>query len=160
MPFVSVIVPTNRVGGLDLVFDSLRDQTFQDFELIISDGIYQHRKDVVAERARGVQYKHVEPFDNPFPLNSYCRTVNTALAHADCELVVLLSDYTWVYPDCLSKHVEFHRSHDKVAVSSPHRYLMLPPVHEAAAFASSRACPAFPVPDATAPQPRTYWSIT
>jgi len=135
MPLVSVIVPTNRVGGLDLVFDSLKDQTFKDFELIISDGIYKHRKDVVAEQASGIKYKHVEPFDNPFPLNSYCRTVNTALAHAEGELVVLFSDYTWVDPDCLLKHVKFHEKHDKVAVSSPHRYLALPPVHESAAFA-------------------------
>jgi glycosyltransferase involved in cell wall biosynthesis len=130
MPFISIIVPTNRVGGLDLLFDSLKDQTYKDFELIISDGIYKYRKDIVAQKANGIKYKHIEPFNNPFPLNSYCRTVNTGLAYAEGELVLLLSDYSWVYPNWLSKHITLYNSHNNIVISSPHKYLSLPCIHD------------------------------
>ena len=131
MPRVSVIVPTNRVGGLDLIFDSLEIQTYKDFELILSDNIFKYRKDLVAERSESYKFPiiHTEPFNNPFPLNSYCRSVNAALAYASGELVVMLSDYSWQESYWLQKHIEFHDQNQNMAVSSPHVYLDLFPVH-------------------------------
>ena len=66
MPKISVIVPTNRIGGLDILFESLKRQSFQDFELILADAIYQYRKNIVAETVRqyGFPVKHIEPSEN------------------------------------------------------------------------------------------------
>lgn len=107
---ISVIVPTYRIGGLDVVCDSLARQTHPDFELIIADGIYEHRRDIVATRARDYHFpiKHTCPRDNLFPINSYCHKVNTALSHASGDIALFLSDYAALSPTCLEAHSVWH----------------------------------------------------
>lgn len=107
---ISVIVPTYRIGGLDVVCDSLARQTHPHFELIIADGIYEHRRDIVAKHAREYPFpiKHICPRENLFPTNSYCRKVNTALSHAAGDLALFLSDYTALSPSCLEAHSAWH----------------------------------------------------
>ena len=50
-PYLSVVFPTMRPGGLDFVFSSLENQTFKDFELVFADNLYNYRKDIVKEKA-------------------------------------------------------------------------------------------------------------
>lgn len=129
MPKISVVVPTMRVGGLDVLFNGLAGQSFKDFELVLSDGLHRFRKDVVEERAAGYGFpvKHVEPADNPFPVNSFCRHANAGLVHASGEIVVMFVDYTWAHPGCLQTHADFHDANPgRSGLVCPHRYLMLP----------------------------------
>lgn len=102
-----------RIGGLDVVFSSLANQTFKDFELVFADNIYEYRKDIVKEKAKeyGIRYKHVPPIVNRFPLHALCHTTNSAIAHADGDVILLTLDYRYFMPDCLQKHAEFHKSH-------------------------------------------------
>lgn len=128
MPFISVVVPTMRVGGIDLLFAGLKGQTFEDFELVLSDGLYEHRPDL-AEFA-SFRFKHVEPRDNPFPLNAFCRYANEGLAHASGEIVLFLVDYTFLPPNLLQAHADFHKANDRrQGLMGPHQYYEMPALH-------------------------------
>lgn len=129
-PAVSVCLPTMRVGGLDVVFAGLAGQQRRDFELIICDGIYDRRREIVAERARAYDFsvKHVPPLDgNPFPVASFCRYANTALVHARGERVLMITDYTWLPPDSVAAHAA-SRTPEEGGLMCPHQYAALPPL--------------------------------
>jgi hypothetical protein len=129
-PFLSVVVPTCRVGGLDVLCDSLERSTFKDFELVISDMLWQKRHGMVRLVAPRYSYPivHVEPPFNPFPVLSYCRTSNAGIANARGKVVVFLADYTWVPPTVLEIHALFHqaRPDERVALMCPHDYVTYP----------------------------------
>ena len=131
-PFITVTMPTVRVGGLDLIFDSLREQTCKDFEFVLVDGLYKYRKDIVAEYAKSCDFtvRHVDAVDNPFPVTAYCRYANTALLHARGEIVLHLTDYSVLTPDVVARHVAHHRSNARnVGLMGPHVYYTLPPLN-------------------------------
>lgn len=129
--YISVVCTTNRVGGIDILFDSLSRQIFKDFELIISDNLYQYRKDIISEKAKNVNFlvKHVETLSNPFPINAFSRSANSGLAHADCKLVVFITDYTFLPPESLLKHARLHMTNPELGYMAAHRYFKLNDVH-------------------------------
>jgi glycosyltransferase involved in cell wall biosynthesis len=118
-----------RCGGLNVLFDSLARSTFTDFEMVLVDGLYQHRADIVRREAwsRFLRVAHVEPSPNPFPSVAFCQYSNTGLIHASGEVVLFLVDYTRVPPDLLGKHAEFHRADTtgRKGMMGPHRYVRL-----------------------------------
>lgn len=131
MPRVSVLVPTMRVGGIDILLHGLAGQTFKDLELVLSDGIWGRRHDRVMKLAadHGVSVKHVEPRDNPFPVNAFCRYANATVrgASPDSEISLIMTDYTWLRPDCVARHVAFHEANPTGhAFAGPHQYVQLP----------------------------------
>lgn len=129
-PFLSVVVPTFRVGGLDILLGGLSRQTFRNFELVLVDCVARHRRqsDWWIDNI-GFPMQWVEPVENLFPVAAFCRCANTGLARARGEVAVLVTDYTWLPPDCLQKHADFHRSRSPQDVLlCPHRYLAHPPI--------------------------------
>ena len=126
---ISVLLPTNRIGGLDLLFDSLERQTHRDFELVLVDNIYKHRRELVAERARGYsfQVRHIPPRDDTFPAQGYVQTVNTGIAHARGETIVLLCDYSWLHEDCLATHARLQELR-RAPITLDYKYTDLPPL--------------------------------
>ncbi len=131
MPYLSIVVPTMRVGGLDVLLHGLTQQTCKDFELILVDGIHKYRKSYFEENKFDFNIKHVIPINNPFPLNSFCRYANTGLAHVSGEVVLFVTDYTWLQPDGVKIHTEFHRSHGPdIGFMGPHQYVSTPPMNE------------------------------
>jgi glycosyltransferase involved in cell wall biosynthesis len=106
---ISIVVPTNRIGGLDVLFDSLERQTCRDFELVLVDNIHQYRAELVAERAKQYSFPvvHVPPRENPFPKVCYCRTMNTGILHASGSALLYLCDYCWLAPDAVETHADF-----------------------------------------------------
>ena len=96
MTKISVIIPTFRIGGLDVLFYGLFNQTVNDFELVLVDGIYKYRKDLVLKKSKDYGFKtiHVEPFENPFPVCSFCRFANTGLVYANGDIVTFMTDFT------------------------------------------------------------------
>ena len=109
MPKVSVCVPTMRCGGLDVLVAGLTGQTFKDFELVICDALWNWRQGIFDEVPFMV--KHLPPRPGGlyvFPTTQFCRQANTALAAASGEIVLFITDYTWLPPDCLERHVRFH----------------------------------------------------
>lgn len=135
-PFLSVVVPTFRVGGLDILLSGLKGQTFTDFELILVDCVMRHRRLPDGALDAGFPVVHVEPFSNPFPVASFCRCANTGLSLARGEVAVLVTDFTWLPPGGLDAHARFHRSHGlRDALMCPHAYAAHPSV--------SRSFPAY-----------------
>lgn len=110
---ISIIVPTNRIGGLDVLFNSLAQQKYMGFELILVDNIKKYREELVAKKAKtcGFKVTHVEPRDNPFPSVGYCRTMNTGVAYASGEYLLYLCDYCWLSKYCTDAHVDFQQRH-------------------------------------------------
>jgi len=133
-PFISVLVPTMRVGGLDVLFSGLEQQTYRNFELVLVDGLYGHRAEVVKEMAKLVHFsvRHVEPIDNPFPLNAFCRYANTADVNASGEIALHFVDYTFAPKDILARHASFHRGHSReCGLMGPHQYFNTPTLNPA-----------------------------
>lgn len=130
---VTVLCPTMRVGGLDVLFDSLARQTCMDFELVLVDGVHAWRKSLVKKRAKKYPFPvtHVPPRDNPFPRNCYCRYVNTGIAHARGELVLFLCDYSWLSTDTVERHARYHEGNKNGLLMLDYSYTELPPVRNA-----------------------------
>jgi hypothetical protein len=126
-PFISVVVPTMRIGGLDVLFSGLESQTYRDFELVLADGLKTRRPKL---RETTFPKTHVEPWDNPFPVNAFCRFANTGLAHARGTVVLFVTDYTLLPPHALETHASFHAAPgvERKGLMCPHEYRGLPPL--------------------------------
>lgn len=131
-PFFSVVLPTMRVGGLDIVVDGLRGQTFRDFELVVADGLHSRRhphlrREMGKAGGFGFPVTHAEPLSNPFPRSAFCRYANTALAHARGRYAYFVTDYTWLPPNALERHAAFHaEAKGPAMLMCPHEYHVLP----------------------------------
>lgn len=130
-PFLSVIVPTMRVGGINILLDSLERQTFRDFELVLVDGLHAQRDVAVHRYASDARMrnaiKHLAPSPNPFPNCAFCAYANAGIAAARGEVLVFAVDYSRLPPDLLQKHADFHRADttQRAGLMGPHRYVGL-----------------------------------
>jgi FkbM family methyltransferase len=114
-PTISVIIPTNRVGGLDLLFECFKNQSFQDFEIVLMDALFNKRHDIVSEKAKeyGLRVKHIEPKENTFPISNYCKSINTGLCAAEGSVVYFSCDHAYLLKDTLQTHANFHQASPK-----------------------------------------------
>ncbi len=142
-PRLSIVVPTMRVGGLDVLWAGLERQTCRDFELVLVDDLKWVRKQFIRPRpeqyawltegpivheVRGVEFLYLEPIGGGFPNSHYCRSVNTGIRAARGDVVAILSDYTLLPPNYVETHLRLHdERHDRV-VLSPHVSWRCPPV--------------------------------
>jgi glycosyltransferase involved in cell wall biosynthesis len=126
---LSVVVPTNRAGGLDILFRSLYEQTDQDFELLLVDSLKPWRAEIVKREAEYYFFpiKHLCPEPNPFPAPGYMKGLNLAIEHAEGDALLYLPDYSWVAPDCVEAHADFQRRHGKPLLLD-YCYTALPPL--------------------------------
>lgn len=116
MESISVILPTARgdypIIGLPNVhmfqptIDSLKIQTFKDFELIVIDALYHLRpklfqgepfhSDKLPFHIKHVPIEHNARFNHAFWMNNkrwnVCGTLNTGIIHAKGELLVRTDD--------------------------------------------------------------------
>jgi hypothetical protein len=126
MPLISVVVPTMRVGGIDVLLDSLARQTFTDFELVLVDSIYNRRNTAVLKKARDrfIAVKHCCPKPSPFPLASYCLMMNVGIAVSEGDVILMAADYSNFPPDLLERHARFHKADTtrKAGLMAPYRY--------------------------------------
>lgn len=113
MPAVSVIIPSyNHEKYIVECIQSVLDQTFQDFEIIITD-------DGSADRT----VEFIESFDDPriklfkFHKNrGACVAANNCIRHASGKYIAMLSsDDAW-YPQKLAVQVKYLDEHPKIAV--------------------------------------------
>lgn len=130
-PYLSIVCPTMRIGGLDTLFDSLQNQTFREFELIVSDSLYNYRKDIVKEKATkcSFRYKHIPPIVDRFPVSSICHATNSAVVQAEGDVIIFVTDYRYFPSGALQKHADFHKSHsDNIGYAPPSKFLLPPPM--------------------------------
>ena len=132
MPYLSILLGTLRAGGLDVVFESLENQPYRDFEVVLVDGIYKYRKQFVEEKFKKYSFpiKYAEPIDNPFPIDAICRYRNTELLLASGEIVLFASDYTFYTKDLLTNHANFHKENKNAGLTCPHLFKQLPKLNE------------------------------
>jgi FkbM family methyltransferase len=127
-PKVTVMLGSNRQGGIDVSLAGLVGQTFKDFEVIFVDGRYHRRHKQVLEAVKrsGLQ----QPFFH-VPNHRYgdgmwgnpCAGYNTGFMLAEGEILVMLLDYAYAPPDWLAHHVA-HQAQPKV-IMAPHEYRTL-----------------------------------
>ena len=130
MTYISVIIPTTRIGGLDVLFAGLQQQTFKDFELVLVDSLYNRRKDIVSEQAVKYSFpvKHVLQRQNT--ASSYCAAMNTGVINASGQIIFCICDYAWLYPDCLQIHANFHQSNKSYGLICSYNVCKLPKLHK------------------------------
>lgn len=130
-PRVSVCCVTTRPGGIDVLLAGLKNQEFDDFEVVLVDAHFHRRRDVVADYFAKAQIalRHVPPRLQNFPLDSVPQYRNTAIAKASGELLVWLVDYSFLPPGGLRAHWDVYEKHDKeVAGMGAHWYVFPPPL--------------------------------
>lgn len=109
-PRISVITVTKRPGSIDITWASLERQTFQDFEWILCDELYEWRRKEVAEYVNDPRLLHIaSPIDDR-DLWNLNKASNEALRHCRGELVVWLQDYIWSPHDGLQKFWDIYRA--------------------------------------------------
>lgn len=134
-PRLSIVVPTMRVGGLDVLWAGLERQVCRDFELVLVDDLKPYRSQIQtalkhqpAHAAVAYTMQHLEPVGGGFPNSHYCRSVNTGIAAARGDVVAIFSDYMLLPPNYVETHLRLHdERHDRV-VLSPHVSWRCPPV--------------------------------
>lgn len=134
MVSISVILPTARgdypIVGLPNIhmfqptIESLKIQTFKDFELIIADAIYHLRPklfkgepfhtDKLPFPIKHVPIEHNSKFNHRFWMDhrkwNVCGTLNTGIIHAKGELLVRIDDCSEFGSDYLKKFWEGYKS--------------------------------------------------
>lgn len=129
-PEVTVMVSTFRPGGLDITLAGMRDQTFQDFEVVIVDHRYEKRHgDVLALAATyGILDKviHVPEHRRNGKWNTICSAWNTALAVARGKYVIFLQDYAYAGPGWIEEHLSCHLPDSARFVVCPYTYTGMP----------------------------------
>ena len=126
---LSVVVPTNRIGGMDLLCDSLERQTFRDFELLVVDAIAPYRPrwphDWHERPEPAFRRAHIDPGADDKLTCAYMRSMNLAIEHARGETIVFLPDYAYPAPNCLEKHAEAQKR-TPGPVCFDYRYVSMP----------------------------------
>lgn len=103
---ISVIVTTVRMGGFDVLYHGLVNQTFEDYEVIIVDSCFRER---CAYQYRDFpnNWIHLELPDK-FDYYDACYANNYGLRLARGELIVFLTDNIWLEPKCLERHWQIY----------------------------------------------------
>jgi glycosyltransferase involved in cell wall biosynthesis len=102
---ISIVFTTIRLGGMDVLFNSLATQTFRDFDVVIVDEWHDVRAEPLRDKLRGesLDVLHIPPIRNETFSNS-AHGFNSGLCRASGELIIFLADNVWLYPDFLRDH--------------------------------------------------------
>lgn len=128
MPNISIIVPTSRIGGLDILFSSLENQIFKDFELILIDSLYDKREHIVKDKMKQFSFiiKHIPSKEEKFTATNYCKAMNTGIINSSGNLAYFTCDYTWLTPECLQIHNDFHKTNINTGLLCSYVHKKLP----------------------------------
>ncbi len=122
---VSVITCTNRFGGIDLNWSSLRRQTFKNWEWVLCDTLYEERKEEVKEYTKGdARIRHVRQTKKLDSAKTWLNHAeNEGIKASSGELIVLLQDYIHIDPDALEKFWYQYQANPKSFVTGVgHQY--------------------------------------
>lgn len=125
MPKISVVMPTARYGGLDVLEKSLAHQTFGDFEVLVVDEL--RRKELIESAG----FIYVEPPEKKdscwWNLDA---SLNVAIRQAKGELIVQINDFVYVPPDGLQKFWDRHLQEPKAFISGVSDQFLAPPASD------------------------------
>lgn len=128
-PFVSVISVTFR-PGLDIFLAGMRDQSYPNFEVIVSDRRYERRHERVMAMSReyGVNLIHVPEHRRNGKWVSFCSAWNTATAVARGDLLIFCQDWAYCPQGYIESHVRAQDGRWNRYVIAPYCYTELPPI--------------------------------
>src|SRR5690348_16996421 len=93
-PKISCITVTNRYGGIDINWSSLRRQTFTDWEWILCDTLYEERKEAVDNYTHDIRVRHIRQESKRDGAKTWlAHAENQAIKEAKGDLIVFLQDY-------------------------------------------------------------------
>lgn len=128
-PEITVLLGSNRPGGIDINLAGLAKQTFKDFEIVFVDGLYHRRHEKILKLVEF--YGITQPFYHvpnhrygTGPWGTTCAGYNTGFALAVGKFVVMLLDFGYAPPNWLEDHVKHLRSGSKF-IMAPHEYRTL-----------------------------------
>ena len=125
---ISIVLPTFRPGGLDILFSTLRESTYQDFELVIVDELRPYRRHKAEQTGKGGTW-HIAP-GTTARWGNYCRSLNRGLDYSRGDVLLFVSDFTAFHPETLATHAKFHASHGpKDVMLGGIEYTALPKLH-------------------------------
>lgn len=131
---ISIIVSTARLGGMDVLFNTIDNQlesTPIKFELVLIDEYYEERRDIIEEILQD-EYNFSYQYAPPDKKNDYfdpCHGCNTGLRYAKGELIIYLTDYTWIPGDFLSRHWEVYKNTNYTLTGYQYKYA-IPPIRD------------------------------
>ena len=124
-PKVSILYCTARPGGLDILRESIKVQTFQDFEVIIVDEL---RRWEFQENFQDNRVQFVEPpTKKEGAFWNLSASLNKGTEVARGEVIVLLQDYIFVPEDGIKKLVEIYDQDKPCLVSGVGHQFLAPP---------------------------------
>ncbi len=120
---ITVITPTLRPKGLEVVRKCLTRQTIQDFEWIVVHPADQMMK-VFGELGDDKRFKNIiEPKKNKGDYYSLNKAWNKAYSQTKGDLIVNIVDYIWFPPDTLERLLSHYKSDPKGLVTTVgHQY--------------------------------------
>lgn len=112
---ISVIMPVfNAAEYLPTAIESILNQTYTDFELIIiDDGSRDSSWEII--KRYSVLDKRIKAKRNSSNLG-ICRTLNDGLSLAVGEYIARMDSDDWSYPDRLGKQLNFMKGHPEVVI--------------------------------------------
>ena len=102
---VSLLVITNRPGGMDILRANVRRQTQKPDQVVLVDALYDQRAQPVQAFFDGLKIRHIP---DP-PKEGICNiepALNEGLAHCKGDLVVFLQDYIWIPRQGIKRFVQ------------------------------------------------------
>ena len=125
MSQISVVTVTNRYGGVDINWSSLRRQSFTNFEWIFNDTHYEERQTAVKSYTKSDgRVIHVKQGRKDNEAKTWlAHAENEAIAKASGELIVLLQDYIHIAPDALEKFwIQYKDNPKRMVTGVGHQY--------------------------------------
>jgi glycosyltransferase involved in cell wall biosynthesis len=113
-PSISIVLPVyNGERYLQAAIDSVRSQSYEDYELIVWD---DHSRDGSSEIIAKNKDERVRSFASHRNLGLF-GTLNLAIGEARGELLRLFSQDDVLRPHCLEAEARFHQQHPEVAMA-------------------------------------------
>jgi hypothetical protein len=124
----SIIYVTNRPGGYDMLAADLRNQTYQDFEVICVDELAPLRRDSVASlfSLHGLKLAYHGPSDVRPAKYGVARAINTGLLRARGDPVIVRMDFAWWPRILMEVSVRLRDSNPRWLVGFPETKVEVP----------------------------------
>lgn len=109
-----IFVPTYRPGGIDVTLASLERQTYQDFDVFVSDSFHINRSSLWTglKKIKGSMYVTNGPAKKDGCVRNLAASYNDAARYAvkhGYELFISLQDYIWAPEDGVERFVEISK---------------------------------------------------
>jgi glycosyltransferase involved in cell wall biosynthesis len=106
-----------RPGGIDILCDSLKRQTYQNYELIMVDDYTERRQKVKKYLSQhGIHPDYLGPSKKKsFPNIAFNCTnaLNTGILMSTGDPIIVLTDYIWMPPKAIERFMSFEEKYKK-----------------------------------------------